>query len=113
MDSVLVAKLVAIAASLCLFTLGFYMLKWMAERKKHSDYVLACPKCGSVEISSTFLSPESSMFNINNFMPGRYRCKSCRYDGMFPEVKIEELEGFREEIKSNAVRKSKTKKTKK
>ncbi len=55
-------------------------------------YTKICPKCGSIDLPIT-----------NNFAemlaPTPEKCIKCGYSGLFPEIEINEIEEFRNEIK--------------
>ncbi len=48
--------------------------------------------CGSIDF------PETSGF-AQMLAPTPEKCRKCNYTGLFPEIEISEIEGFRKELK--------------
>jgi len=63
---------------------------------KKKEYVKICPRCGSVKIEGkiTILTALG--------VPPITKCNSCQYQGhIFPEIKIENILKFQEEIEKS------------
>ena len=59
-------------------------------RKK---YVKICPKCGSIDL------PVRTNF-VEMLMPTPEKCSRCSYNGLFPEIDLNEIEDFRKNLKN-------------
>jgi len=55
-------------------------------------YVKICPKCGSIDL------PVKTNF-VEMLMPTPEKCRKCSYNGLFPEIDINEIENFRKKLK--------------
>ena len=55
-------------------------------------YVKICPKCGSIDL------PVKTNF-VELLMPTPEKCRKCSYNGLFPEIDINEIENFRKKLK--------------
>ena len=51
-----------------------------------------CPKCGNIDLPITTNFAEM-------LVPTPEKCKKCNYSGLFPEIDINEIEGFRKGLK--------------
>lgn len=60
--------------------------------KDKRDYTKICPKCGSIDL------PIRTDF-VEILAPTPEKCMKCGYSGLFPEIDINEIESFRENIK--------------
>lgn len=56
------------------------------------QFIKICPMCGSIDF------PETSGF-AQMLAPTPEKCRKCNYAGLFPEIEISEIEGFRKELK--------------
>jgi len=55
------------------------------------QYTKICPKCGNIDL------PVKTNF-VDMLMPTPEKCTKCSYNGLFPEIEIDEIEGFRKSI---------------
>jgi hypothetical protein len=76
--------------------------------KKRSEWIRICPSCGSVNVKSILLlSPnEREKYNVATRISGRpgegmdyYVCKDCDYYGLAPEIKKDQVEEFKQNLK--------------
>lgn len=78
--------------------------------KSKTKYVMVCPKCKSPDI----YRDNSNVLSGAVGLPSMWICNKCEFSGYtFPEVDINELEGFEEKIKEKGLSdktKSKTQK---
>jgi predicted nucleic-acid-binding Zn-ribbon protein len=56
------------------------------------DSTRICPKCGNVDL------PIKSNF-VDMLMPMPEKCGKCGYNGLFPEIEVEQIEEFRKNLK--------------
>lgn len=65
-------------------------------------YVRICPECKSADIGI-----DKSTLQMTGALPTLYICNKCSYSNYsFPEVKVEELDNLKDEIKNNPKDKS-------
>lgn len=60
----------------------------MSQNKK--EFIRVCPKCGSDNIAGAGRSLAEVGFSC---------CKSCNYEGIFPEVEKSKIKKFKEKVK--------------
>ena len=89
-------QLTAIVISIVIFWLFFSL--FFKPKKTKAEWVLMCPKCGSIDVKNLFLT--GSVLSWNFYLPQKYHCNKCKYEGIMPEVDVTELEDIRKEIKS-------------
>jgi hypothetical protein len=89
------------------------MKRFLFPERKHVDdkKVRICPKCGSINVQSVYLvSPqESGKVQGKLFVQGYnapenpevYMCKSCNYYGICSEIEIDQVKGYRRELKEH------------
>lgn len=56
------------------------------------QYIKICPKCGNIDL------PIKTNF-AEMLMPAPEKCKKCGYNGLFPEIDINEIESFWKNLK--------------
>lgn len=56
------------------------------------QYTKICPKCGSIDL------PIKTDF-VEMLMPTAEKCSKCNYSGLFPEIDINKIDVFRNDIK--------------
>ena len=57
-----------------------------------TQYTKICPKCGSIDL------PIRTSF-VEMLAPNPEKCSKCGYAGLFPEIDINEIENFKNQIK--------------
>ena len=57
----------------------------------NKQFTKICPKCGSIDL------PIITDF-VGMLMPTPEKCRKCEYSGLFPEIEINEIEQFRDDI---------------
>jgi len=62
-------------------------------RKTKKQYTKICPKCGNIDV------PIRTDF-VEILAPTPEKCRKCDYTGLFPEIDINEIEEFRNDIKN-------------
>jgi hypothetical protein len=92
----LIIEIIAIIVTLFIFWIIFTIL-YKPKKEKKVIWVPMCPKCGSVNVKSTFLKGGSIMQSVST---SKSRCMDCKNVGLFPEVDIESLEDVRKQMKS-------------
>ena len=58
---------------------------------KKIQYTKICPKCGSIDF------PIRTNF-VEMLVPTPEKCRKCSYTGLFPEIDINEIKGFRKNM---------------
>ncbi len=59
--------------------------------KSKQQFIKICPKCGSIDL------PVTTGF-AQMIAPTPEKCGKCGYTGLFPEMKIDEIENFRKAL---------------
>jgi hypothetical protein len=113
MDGFLI-QLLASIISLFIFWIFFTILFRLIEKRKvkdgikekketkekKSNWVVICPKCGSIDTERLFLSGKADKF-WKAFNPVKYKCNSCKFEGIFPEANVDMLEEIQNDIRKN------------
>lgn len=61
---------------------------------KKEEFIKICPKCGSIDL------PIRTSF-VEMLAPTPEKCRKCGYSGLFPEIDINEIKEFRNNLKKN------------
>ena len=89
-----------------LFIIWLFFMVFIRPRYiKKTTWASMCPKCGSLNVKRYFLSATKGFFFSMN--PNRFKCNSCKFIGLFPEVDVGKIEEIRKKLLGK--RKGKTK----
>ena len=67
-------------------------------KNKINQYTKICPKCGNIDLPIRVNFAEM-------LAPTSEKCNKCNYTGLFPEIEINEIEGFRKGLKEKNITK--------
>ncbi len=99
-----IIQILAILISLIFFWLFFLIFfKTKKDKKgKKTIWVKICPDCGSINVERMFLSGKIDKF-WKAFNPVKYRCNSCKFEGIFPEANLGMIEEIQKSIRNKKV----------